>query len=89
MFEFVDFFAEWCGPCHAMKPLIEEFEKAYEGKFKFSKYDVDANSEIASKYGVMSIPTYIILKDGNEVDRKIGAMTRESMKNWLDSTLAK
>ena len=89
MFEFIDFFAQWCGPCHAMAPIIEEFEKLYEGKIKFSKVDVDTNQELAGKYGVMSIPTYIILRGGTEAERKIGAMTRDSLRNWLDSVLAK
>ncbi|OGC50553.1 thioredoxin [candidate division WWE3 bacterium RIFCSPHIGHO2_01_FULL_40_23] len=89
MFEFIDFFADWCGPCHAMKPIIEEAEKLYAGKIKFSKIDVDTNGEAAGKYGVMSIPTYVILKDEKEIDRKIGAMTRDMFKNWLDSVLAK
>lgn len=89
MYEFIDFFAEWCGPCHAMKPIIEEVEKEYAGKLKFSKLDVETNQDMAQKYGVMSIPTYLITKDGNEIDRKIGAMSKEALKKWLDSTVSK
>ncbi|MEK7595599.1 MAG: thioredoxin [Patescibacteria group bacterium] len=87
MIEFIDFYAEWCGPCHAMKPIIDEFEKVYSGKVKFSKVDVDKNQDLAGKYGVMSIPTYVIQKDAKEVDRKIGAVTKDKLKTWLDSQL--
>ena len=68
----VDFFAEWCGPCKMAAPVIEELSEQYDGKLIMAKLDVDQAQETASKYGVMSIPTMIVFKDGKEVDRKIG-----------------
>ena len=87
MLKFLDFYADWCGPCKAMIPTIEELEKEYEGKIEFQKVDVEAESETASKFGIMNIPTYVILKDEKEIDRKSAAMPKEMMKNWLDSLL--
>lgn len=87
MVEVYDFFATWCGPCHAMKPLVAEMEKLFEGKIKFSIFDVDQEGAKAAQFGVQSIPTYIVLKEGKEVDRKLGAMTRENFKNWLEAQL--
>lgn len=68
----VDFYAEWCGPCRLAAPIIEEFSSIYENKLSIGKIDVDSNSATAVKYGVMSIPTVIMFKDGKEVDRKVG-----------------
>ena len=64
MIEFLDFFAEWCGPCQAMTPIVEEVEKEYEGKISFKKVDVEEQEQLAKQYGIMSIPTFVILKDG-------------------------
>jgi thioredoxin 1 len=68
----VDFFAEWCGPCKMAAPVIEELAEEYKGKIVIGKVDVDKNQETASKFGVMSIPTIIMFKDGKERDRKAG-----------------
>lgn len=87
MFQMIDFYADWCGPCKAMKPIFEEVEKDYAGKIEFKKVDVDADGASAGQYGVMSIPTFVILKDGKEVSRKIGAMPKDILKSWLDSSL--
>lgn len=88
MIKVIDFYADWCGPCKIMKPVFEEVEKEYEGKVEFQKVDVEADVEMASKFGVMSIPTYVILKDDQEVDRKMGAMPKEVLTAWLDSHLS-
>lgn len=88
MIKVIDFYADWCGPCKVMKPVFEEVEKEYEGKVEFQKVDVEADVEMASKFGVMSIPTYVILKDDQEVDRKMGAMPKEILTAWLDSHLS-
>lgn len=85
MITLIDFYADWCGPCKIMKPVFEQVEKEYEGKVEFKKVDVEAEGEKAAKYGVMSIPTFVIEKDGEEVDRKMGAMPKEVLKSWVDS----
>jgi len=81
--ELLDFFAEWCGPCHHMKPILEELEKELEGKVTVTQIDVDTNPDKVSQYGVLSMPTYIILKDGKETDRLVGAQTKEILLNKL------
>ena len=87
MVELIDFYADWCGPCQAMKPIFEEVEKEFAGKIEFKQVDVEENHEMAQKYGVMSIPTYVIVKDGEEVARKMGAMPKESLSSWIESNL--
>lgn len=79
MVKLIDFWASWCGPCQMMAPVIEEIEKELTGKVEVEKVDVDANQEKASKYGVMSIPTYVIEKDGVEVGRKIGVSSKQDL----------
>lgn len=88
MTEFIDFYADWCGPCITMKPTIEELEKELAGKVDFKKIDVDANQEEASKFGVMSIPTYLVIKDGKEVERFIGATSKEVIRNKIAQHLS-
>lgn len=68
----VDFYAEWCGPCKMAAPIIDEMAEEYKDKVLIVKLDVDENQETAGKYGVMSIPTMILFKDGEEVARKVG-----------------
>ena len=85
MLELIDFYADWCGPCKIMSPIFEELAQEYEGKIELKKVDVESNGEMASKYNVMSIPTFVLLKDGKEVDRKIGAMPKDVVKTWIDS----
>lgn len=68
----VDFFADWCGPCRMVAPVVEELEKTYAGKISVGKVDVDANPKVAGDYGVMSIPTVILFKNGKEVARQVG-----------------
>ncbi len=87
MIKFLDFYADWCGPCKAMDPIVKELEKEYEGKIEFQKVDVEAENELAGKYGIMNIPTFVILKDDKEVDRKSAAMPKEMLKSWIDSHL--
>ncbi|MFH1784541.1 MAG: thioredoxin [bacterium] len=80
----VDFWASWCGPCQMVAPIIEELSKDYDGKFKVCKVNVDNAQETAAHYGVMSIPTIAVFKDGEVVDKIIGAapkaMIEEKMK---------
>ncbi|OGY31114.1 MAG: thioredoxin [Candidatus Woykebacteria bacterium RIFCSPLOWO2_01_FULL_41_12] len=81
--QLVDFYADWCGPCIVMKPVIDEIEKELAGKIEVKKINVDENQYEANKYGVMSIPTYLVLKDGKEVERFVGAQSKEIMKNKI------
>ena len=69
----VDFWAEWCGPCKAIGPMIEEISKEYEGKAIVGKVDVDSNPETAMKYGIRNIPTILFIKGGQVVDKQVGA----------------
>ena len=84
---FVDFWAEWCGPCRAVSPVVEELAGEYEGKVDFVKINVDENGELAQKYNVFSIPTLTVFKGGQVVSQKIGASTKESFKTMIDSSL--
>ena len=83
----VDFWAEWCGPCRIIGPVIEELANEYEGKAIIGKLDVDSNQESSVKYEVRSIPTIITFKDGKIVDRQVGAVPKETLKNVIDSQL--
>lgn len=85
---FVDFFATWCGPCQMAAPIIDKMADDYAGKASIVKVDVDQAREPASKYGVMSIPTFIVLKDGQEVDRQIGFPGEAALKAMVDKALA-
>lgn len=75
----VDFYADWCGPCNAMAPVIEELAKELEGKAKVGKINVDENSDIAVEYNVMSIPTLIVFKNGKEEKRLVGLRDKEEL----------
>lgn len=77
----VDFYADWCGPCNAMAPVIEELAKELEGKVKVGKINVDENPDIAVEYNVMSIPTLIVLKNGKEEKRLVGLRNKEELIN--------
>lgn len=83
----VDFYADWCGPCKMIAPLVEELAKEYEGKATIVKLNVDENMDTSQKYGVMSIPTLIFFKDGKEVDRVVGALPKDALAEKLDSLL--
>ena len=83
----VDFWAEWCGPCRIIGPIIEELANEYEGKAIIGKLDVDSNQESSVKYGVRSIPTILTFKDGEIVDRQVGAVPKETLTNVIDSQL--
>lgn len=85
MVKLLDFWAIWCAPCRIMNPIIEEIEKELVGKIEVEKINVDENQEKASKYGVMSIPTYVIEKDGKEIGRKIGVTSKQDLLKLLQS----
>ncbi len=79
----VDFWAEWCGPCRMIGPIVEEMAKEYSGKLKVAKLNVDEAQDLAIKYGVMSIPTLIVFKGGKPIDQVVGAMDKEQLVNRL------
>ena len=84
---FVDFWAEWCGPCRMVSPVVEELANDYDGKVKFVKVNVDEANEIASKYNIFSIPTLAIFKNGKLVNQQVGAASKDSYKNMIEKTL--
>ncbi|NLM55545.1 MAG: thioredoxin [Firmicutes bacterium] len=85
---FVDFWAPWCGPCRMVGPIVEQLAAEYEGQVKFGKVNVDENQRSAMNYGVMSIPTMVIFKNGQEVDRLIGAMPKQMIAARIDQWLS-
>lgn len=83
----VDFYADWCGPCKMMAPVIDELSSQYEGKAKIGKLNVDQNGTTAQKYKVMSIPTLLIIKNGEVVDTIVGAVPKQHLEAKIQSVL--
>ena len=83
----VDFWAEWCGPCKMIGPVVEELSQEYDGKALVAKVDVDENAELTQRYGVRSIPTILILKDGEVVDKHVGFATKEALAKKIEAQL--
>ena len=83
----VDFWAEWCGPCKMVGPIVEELAGEFEGKAKVGKVDVDSNPEVSTKYGIRSIPSLLIFKNGEVVDQIIGAVPKSRLKKQLEAQL--
>jgi thioredoxin 1 len=87
MLEVLDFYADWCGPCHMMEPIFEELKKEYGDRVKFTVINTDEEQEKSMQYGVLSIPTYVFLKEGKEVDRIIGFTPKPAFAARLDQHL--
>ena len=83
----LDFWAEWCGPCRMIGPALEELSNVYGERVKIAKLNVDENSEIAARYGVRSIPTLAIVKNGSVADIKVGAAPKAVLASWIDAAL--
>ena len=81
----VDFWAEWCGPCRMIGPTIEELAGEYQGKIRVGKLNVDENPNTAAKYGIMSIPTLMMFKDGEIASRQVGAAPKQKLQQWISS----
>lgn len=84
----IDFWAEWCAPCHMVSPIVEELAKEYDGKLKVGKLDVDANGSIAQRYKILAIPTILIFKKGQVASQIIGAAPKKDIRSNIDKVLA-
>ena len=83
----VDFWAEWCGPCKMIAPILNDVADEYEGKVSIGKLNIDQNTETPPKYGIRGIPTLLLFKEGNIVDTKVGALSKTQLKEFLDNNL--
>ena len=81
---FVDFYADWCGPCKMMSPVIDKLAEEYDGKIKVGKVNVDENGDLAVKYGIMSISNMVFFKNGEVADRVVGAIPKPAMKEKFE-----
>ena len=84
----VDFWAPWCGPCKMIAPIMEELSNEYDGRLKVGKVNTDDNQQVASQYGIMSIPTIMIFKNGEVVERIIGAHPKDTLTGKIDEVLS-
>ena len=84
----VDFWAEWCGPCRMISPVLEDLAKRHAGDLKVVKVDVDANRGLATRFGAQSIPLLVVIRDGQEIDRVVGALPRAALEQRLRPVLA-
>lgn len=83
----VDFWAEWCGPCKMIAPVLNELADEYSSKIRICKMDVDANNETPAKFGIRGIPTLILFKDGNAVAQKVGALSKSQLVQFVDANV--
>ena len=84
----VDFWAQWCGPCRAIAPIIEELADEYAGTVQVGKVDVDTNQELAMQYSIRSIPTILILKNGDVVEKHVGAITKNALQSKIEKHIS-
>jgi len=83
----VDFYADWCGPCKIIGPILEELSVEMKDRLVIAKHNIDENPNIPTRYGVRGIPTMLLFKDGKLVDTKVGAIPKKNIKDWLDSKI--
>ena len=83
----VDFYAEWCGPCKMIAPLLNDIAEEYDGKLTIGKLNIDQNSATPPKYGIRGIPTLLLFKDGSIADTKVGALSKTQLKEFIDNNL--
>ncbi|GAA0208522.1 MULTISPECIES: thioredoxin TrxA [Kangiella] len=83
----VDYWAEWCGPCKMIAPILDEIAESYEGKVKVAKLNIDENNETPPKYGIRGIPTLMLFKDGNVEATKVGAVSKSQLMAFIDSNI--
>jgi thioredoxin 1 len=85
----VDFGATWCGPCQALKPIVEALATEYAGTVKIGEVDIDQSGDLASRFGVMSVPTLILFRDGEIVDKQIGLLSKNDLKKRIETAMAR
>ena len=83
----VDFWAEWCGPCKNLAPILEEISDELKEKVKIGKINIDDNQELAAKFSIRSIPTMILFKDGNSIDTKVGLPPKQELLDWIETKI--
>lgn len=83
----VDFWAQWCGPCKMIAPILDEIAKEYAGRLSIFKVDVDENNKIPAQYGIRGIPSLLLFKDGNLIGTKVGAMTKSQLSSFIDENI--
>ena len=83
----VDYWAEWCGPCKMIAPILDEISKDYDGKLKIAKLNIDENAQTPAKFGIRGIPTLMIFKNGNVEATKVGALSKSQLTTFIDSNI--